>query len=623
MSKRIVCLYICGAIASAAIAQRDTQTTGGQQVYLSETDPASPRKSKLEGNDTSSTQVLRTDLDGDGDPDIIESWFHGKRVRFLDENDDATEHDIKGDIAADCMQVDRDGDGYYDGPDDMNIKWVDNDKDGKAEAQVFAINPNLKQKTVASNAAHYMVFEDIDKDGVNGFVDWDADYHFDCWHQPPGDDPNFSPDYNGNSIFLKEHLPVWGIQDPRLNWENPFAFYDFDNDGVTEMAIRYCDNKERIKDAKSDFGGWKYDGTIDDGYVTYDLDNDTGRRNEMDYDLTFRFSGGEKLNYTNHHVKHRGLKAPEWSLPFFRENAWRKIDEFVYVPHGKCYDELFKPKWGNVWLCFDEDDDDHRWERVELYYPERDGVSTDPYVMGKFARGGDKGTTGGIAGHVQSDTLGDRGEFDQDFSGGGKIYVGRWDGKIHLYGAEWGAWLVDYGAKFWGGAGPNKGNSNPEKADKLEEVVLYKDTDKNGYIDEITYDTNGDRTPEMVVNLNELGTGAGGKQADVAQLITPATEKWQGMHKMFQALADKSWQEAQTLYRAAWKAGLNTPELDDLAIAAGTNEKYEFAYWLKMKLFRTLDEKLASDVAAQKQLRAMFFLGNIDGVAKFIGQRSW
>jgi hypothetical protein len=42
-----------------------------------------------------------------------------------------------------------------------------------------------------------------------------------------------------------------------------------------------------------------------------------------------------------------------------------------------------------------------------------------------------------------------------------------------------------------------------------------------------------------------------------------------------------------------------------------------------MKVFRFMDEKLASDAAAQKQLRQMFFSGDIKGVAKMLGQRGW
>jgi hypothetical protein len=42
------------------------------------------------------------------------------------------------------------------------------------------------------------------------------------------------------------------------------------------------------------------------------------------------------------------------------------------------------------------------------------------------------------------------------------------------------------------------------------------------------------------------------------------------------------------LYRAAWKRGFTTAEMDDLAISASIHERYEHAYWLKETLLRDL-----------------------------------
>ena len=39
-------------------------------------------------------------------------------------------------------------------------------RDGDADLQVFAINPNSTQTGVAAGAAHYMIFEDVDDDNV-------------------------------------------------------------------------------------------------------------------------------------------------------------------------------------------------------------------------------------------------------------------------------------------------------------------------------------------------------------------------------------------------------------------------------------------------------------------------
>ncbi|MGZ8830682.1 MAG: hypothetical protein ACXW2Q_09955, partial [Thermoanaerobaculia bacterium] len=44
--------------------------------------------------------------------------------------------------------------------------------DGRPDAQIFAVNPRLNQRTTRSGTSHWMAFIDIDQDGVNGYVDW-------------------------------------------------------------------------------------------------------------------------------------------------------------------------------------------------------------------------------------------------------------------------------------------------------------------------------------------------------------------------------------------------------------------------------------------------------------------
>lgn len=590
----------------------------GQTVCLPETETTSLRHSALKGPDKPD-EIIRTDVNHDGKPEIIERWWNGHRVRWFDENGDMRADDINGDQVDDSLQIDRDGDGFYDGPSDMTVDWVDDDGDGDADLQVIAINPSTTQTTIHAGESHYMIFVDVDDDNVHGFVDWQT-FAFPCWralnttnYPNPNLQTCFSPDYNGDSVFLKTHQPPFSLEDPRYNWENPFAFYDFDKDGCSEMAIRFCDSPVRIPD-KPEIAGTRFDAKNEEAYVTYDLDNDTQRGNEMDFDMTLRFEGGEKMDYSKYAEKHPKLKAPKWMLPYWRYNNWRQIDELCYVPHDKCYEELFKPKWKECWLCFDEDDDDHRWERVELYYP-------DPGELTSTARWGKDRKTGGLPGHPQSDTLGDRGEYDRDNSGHGKLYVGRWDNKIHLYGAEWGAWIPDYGAKYWGSS-PVIGDSSPEKAPKVEELVTYKDTNKNGFIDEITYDYDADSTPDLVISLLKYGS-----DKDVAETFDPAKLKWQGLHEAFGKLVARSWDDALIIYRAAWTKGLNDAQMDDLSIAASTAEKYHKAYWLKEKLFRKLDRQLAQGGAEQKaareQLQKVYFTGDTHGFANFIKSRAW
>lgn len=601
----IAVLLTCGLVTAQETTKSkaaDKKTAQNELECPHETDMNSPRHTQLQGNNTSSTQVLRIDVDKDGDPDIIESWWNGCRVRWFDENDNALPTDTMGDRAGDMLQIDRDGDGFYDGPDDMTVKWVDDGNDGHADLEVVGINPTLQKRDTHAGNQHYMIFEDVDHDGVFGCVDWRT-FDFPCWRISGHAD--FMPDYDGNSIFLKIHEPALRVKDPRYNWENPFAFYDTDNDGVTEMAMRFCDNP--IHDPKEN-GKTTFDGKLDEAFVTWDLDNDTQKGNEMDYDMTMRFEGGDQLDYNKFRNKHPNLKAADWVQKYMRFPNWRQIDELIYVPHDKCYSEIFRPNWGKAYFVFDEDDDDHRWERVEIYYP-----TDDVYRVSRWKKGHEGG---GLMGHPQSDMLGDRGEYDMDFSGHGKVYVGKWDKKIHLYGAEWGAWLVDYGAKYWG-SWPVVGDSSPAKPDKVEEVVQYKDTDNDGFFDQIIFDYDGDRNPDLTVSLKEIGTG------DKVEVLDPAKLKWQGMNQLFTKISEESWNEAMQVYMAAWNKGLLTNDIDDLAICASTGEKYDHGYWLKEKIFRLVNKKLGSDDAARKQLVKLYFSGDIEGFAKFIRGREW
>jgi hypothetical protein len=189
--------------------------------------------------------------------------------------------------------------------------------------------------------------------------------------------------------------------------------------------------------------------------------------------------------------------------------------------------------------------------------------------------------------------------------------VGRWDKKIHLHGAESGAWTVDYGGRFWG-ARPVLAGASPERASRVEEVVQYKDTDNNGFFDEITFDYDGDKTIELTVKLE--------KGADVAELFHPRDLKWQGMHELYKKTAEQSFKDATMLYRAAWKKGLTDTKMYDLSFASSTGEKVLNGYWLKEHVFRAVDKKLEADQSKRNELRKVYFTGDYPNVVKVIEQ---
>jgi hypothetical protein len=610
-------------IVSIAISATVTMPASAQQSIQD------LRKTSLKSS-TPSDEIVRIDVDRDGKPDIIERWWNGKRVRWLDENGDLLATDTRGDQVADVLQVDKNGDGLYDGPYDLNIKWADNDRDGKPDMQAWVTqSPEWSTDKWDATGSHWMLFIDVEKDGVLGWLDWEKfDFGNDNWGYTGT--TNWLPDYNGDAVFLKVHRPPQSLADPRLNWENPFAFYDFDGDGASEMAMRWLDPVPPL-----DKGVTKLSGVLNEAFVTFDLDNDSTKGNETDYDMSLRGAGGPGVPYRSFVHKYPALKGNPKFDGCFQWNNWRQIDELMYMPHERSYDAFFSAGWTSMYFVFDEDDDDHRWERVEMYYPmhgfggpkEIDLYSTKRWRRSNYAEQDmvSPAERPGIAGHPQADSLGDRGEFDEDNSGGGKLYMGVFDRKLHLAGAEWGAWLVDKNAEFHGGV---KTPSPKPRAPAVEEVVKYTDTDNNGFLDTVEYDYDGDRKIDLRVSLLDYRSSSQ-PHPDVTALIDTHREGWKGLNAVFSRLANQSWQEALTVYRAAWRRGLTTPETDKLAFASSVGERYDHGYWLKEKVFRQLGARLQEAKQAEpakattlealeKQLTKLYYLGQFETYARLI-----
>lgn len=575
------------------------------------------RKTALKST-TPSDEIVRLDINKDGKVDILERWWNGKRVRWLDENGDMLPTDTRGDQVADVMQIDKNGDGLYDSPTDINIKWADNDGDGRADLQAFVTQGReWSNGKYDPGESHWMVFVDVEKDGVLGWVDWQT-YDFDNWGYTGV--TNWLPDYNGDAVFLKIHRPPQSLPDPRLNWENPFAFFDFDADGASEMAIRWLDPVPPLdKDVT------KLTGVLSEAFATFDVDNDSTKGNETDYDMSLRGAGGPGIPYRSFVHKYPALKGNPKFDGCFQWNNWRHIDELMYMPHEKSYDSFFTARWASMYFVFDEDDDDHRWERVEMYYPmhgfggpkEIDLYSTKKWRRGNYAElaMAAEGERPGISGHPQADSLGDRGEFDEDNSGGGKLYVGVFDRKLHLAGAEWGAWTVDKNAEFHGGW---KTPSQKPVAPRVEEVVKYTDTDQNGFLDTIEYDYDGDRTIDFKVSLLDYRS-ANNPHPDVGQLIDTHKERWQGLNALFGKIANQSFQEALMVYRAAWRRGLTTPEIDKLAFASAIGERYDHGYWLKEKIFREIRARIRQ-TPLEKELTRLYYTGQFEEYTRRIAE---
>ncbi len=565
-------------------------------------------------------EVLHIDIDGDGKPDVIERWWNGKRVRWLDENGNMQANDLRGDLINGLMQVDMDGDGTYDGPTDMNIRWCDTDGDGIPDVQAIVINPKTWGVTKDSQTGNpvWMVWINHDKRGVLGWINWQK-FDFNCWDFTGAD--NWLPNYHGNNDFVKTHSPAYAFADPRLNWEDPFSFYDEDDDGLSEMVMRWC------APVPTNQGVVTIPPKVNSAFLAYDLDNNSGYGNETSYDMSMTVGGTDiPIGSMVHPLPH--FKGnPKFDV-FFNHNEWRRISELVYMDRNKGYDYFFNTKWKYVYLTFDEDADDHRWERVELMYPttnyKPDGPPVDLYSTARFNNKESK--PAGMDGAFQSDTRGDRGDFDLDGSGGGKIYIGAFDQKLHLYGAEWGAWTVDRYAEYHGGGGEP---SKKPLADVIGEVVKYTDTDGDGFFDTIEFDYDGDRQIDLKVNLNDYKSDA--VEAEKQSLVDPGKLGWQGMHELFNTVAQKTWEQALAVYRAAWQKDLTTPEMDKMAASSSLRQRYINAYWIKEDVFRSIRklvivriaghpaEKIKLEQYLTDYIRA-YYTGHFDEVTRLIAQ---
>ncbi len=535
------------------------------------------------------------DLDGDGDPDVLRAvTAEGVPLQWIDDDDDMSTTNLAGDADSDCLMIDRNRDGAYGGPEDLMIDWNDEDADGRADMQVVA--ENAKRSDTGWGPGHYMIVVDVDGDGVFNYIDW-SDYTLECWEHSGL--AHFFEDYLGTSLFLKMHTATANIRDLRYNWENPFLFYDEDGDGVSEKAIRLCDSPKIHEPPTDDFAlpadgrevtdemrRVEFTQKIDWVSIAQDLDNDSTAGNEFDFDMTLNFQG-PGFGYADQVHTFKSMRGLKESDRFFYDPRWRQITELFYPDHGAAWDLIFRRgEWKRCWLVFDEDDDCHRWERIELYEPR------DPFKVGAHQ--------GGLDHHPQSDCSGDRGEWDDDNSGKGRLYIGRFDGRIHLYGAEKAAWRIDQDAHFYQGWSRSK--DQPARFP----VIVYTDADGNGFLDRIEYDLDGDQSFERIVSLPALGLD------DRCRVVDPQSMKYADFKELHRKSAELLWRRAEAAIAVATANGLDVAPYAAMRRPGSLRERYHYGYWLNHYVYADLAElaERRGDAAFMSQLDRAYFDGD-------------
>ncbi len=425
------------------------------------------------------------DKDNDGDPDLIQNFIHDTlMIYWIDDDDDMTFADTEGDLDNDCLLIDRNSDGIFAGPGDLSLDWVDSDGDGTADMMVVVENSNPQITQQWDWKSNYMWIIDTENDETFHFIDW-GKHVLKCWDH--GGASNFYEDYHGQTLFLKASLPSYRFSNLEYSWENPFLFYDYDNDGLSEMSVRLLDDCMFKAGKEIDTYPTR---KINWAGFSFDLDNDNSPSNEFDFDMSILFSGNG-FSYENQIHRFSNMRGLPGADSLFYDHRWRELDQLVYTGHDSAWGLAFRnEEWSSCWLVFDEDDDCERWERVEFYEP------LEPFKIGM--------RNGGIDNNPQADASGDRGEWDMDYSGKGKLYIG-FDNRIHLFGAELGYWRIDFGAECyqgWGGLYDKKYQRDQTGPD-IFPTIKYEDTTNDGIFNTVKYDLDGDTLYEQSFNLED------------------------------------------------------------------------------------------------------------------------
>jgi hypothetical protein len=521
--------------------------------------------------------IERCDLDKDGDPDCIRYIIVDSiPVMWIDDDDDMQWNDIEGDMDSDCLFIDKNRDGLFAGPWNISIDWNDEDGDHIADMQFIVENNSPDSRYGFDWRSNLMMIIDDEKDGIFNYIDWNLGIIRPWEHNGHA---NFFTDYHGNTLFTKMSISSFRVSDFRFSWENPFIFWDYDGDGLSEMAVRMIDlphfRQKNVKDSlffnEDDEIDVRYSLKISYVSITYDLDNDNGQGNEFDFDFSLCFEG-EGFDYSDQVNNYKSLRGLPVSDTLLYDPRWRQLNELIFPNRKTAIDLAFnRGNWNHCRLVFDEDDDCNRWERVELYDPK------DPFITGPGK--------GGLDNNPQADVTGDRGEFDLDFSGSGNLYIGGFDGRIHLLGAEWGVWRIDQTAlsfQEFGGLydlwSPSRIQREPSKFG----IVKYIDTDNNGFFDLIQYDLDGDTIFEESVSLKAMNID------DRQQVILTAGLNYTDFQDLFKNITEKQWEKAQQAIAAANKFGLSTGWYAFWKSPRTLWEKYDYAFWLDFYIYHDL-----------------------------------
>lgn len=527
-----------------------------------------------------SRDMTYEDLDGDGDPDLMRYTLGGVAVVWIDDDDDMQRGDLEGDLDSDCLLTDVNGDGIFGGPHDVIIDWNDENNDQVADMQVIIQQtPNSEAETGPDEPGGAYLWQiDYDQDGTFHPIDWRSLLRG-TWTE--ADMNTYFANCGGAMTMTRSRVATYNLRYLGYNYVNPFHSYDPDQDGLAEYAITLTEADQAPDyeyelddtfDSTSHEPNFSFTGQVTGAVLAFDADNDNDPERPNDLDFALQLRGSGFLYDQKEQQRFKSMRGLAGTDSLFYDPRFRQREHLTFARRHKAQRMVFdEGDWDQAFFVFDEDDDCRRWDRVELIPP-----------MRPFA---------GAEGHA--DLRGDRAEWDQDCSGGGKLYLSPLDGRLHLFGAETGLWQVDQQGRHY------QNRNRPWEGDpEANQMVtfLYQDTDSNGYIDEIRIDLDGDRLFDELLSARALGIN------DVGTLIDPSRWTYEEVQALYRSMATDMWQQAELALQAAEAYGLNPQWYAFYRTPKSLRQQYDYGYWLCFYIYHDLAHLMRNDLDRQNDL---------------------
>lgn len=347
--------------------------------------------------------------------------------------------------------IDRDGDGVLDKDNDLYI--ADLHADGTVDSVVEYIDNDhdnaLDEMAIYTYSANS---RNLGTDTIQVWWSRDIGHDHKLWetvnYRYQQKECQFRSHFNGDEIF-SNYVFNAATRQWVPGWENPFAFYDEDGDNLSEVVIRFSGPGNRIESMR----------------YSFDADNSATEENPHSYDFGFTCLASRKQDDGRTIPLPLSLTEGNhlWNMDAGPVLAWK---------HARKFGE--SAPWGRVLFSWVESgrnidtspkgDPRSRWEGVIAspteHFPQVGGPPVGPYNV--------------------------RYETDLDNSGAMKLYYSAVDRRIHLRGADEGWLKVD-----------------SDLDGKVDFSISYKDTDRDGVIDEWEIDVDGDGAIDRTVKIKQ------------------------------------------------------------------------------------------------------------------------